>query len=181
MARPRRRRVRVRVRTGPQVDFEWIGFRSGGLAANLNVQSEHEIMPPNLANTVGVEALTVVRVVGMVAVRQQAGVITTSAFGWHLGVWSVGGDQTIDDLPTAVSTDIDDIANKRIMHWQTYQRPAYGSSIADADEIPFLMPFDIKVRRRITKRETLLLLATASDTARLRLSVDCRVLISHIA
>ncbi len=177
-----RHRVKIGVRIPPFVraEWEWIGFASGGTSGNLNTTIIHELIPPIADDTVGIQSFTVHRIVGEIQVRQQSGVVSTSAIGIGIGVEGVGSDQTSDDPLVPLTQDVDHLAHKGYMFkWSGF--PAYGVAIAEADGIPWSMPIDIKVKRIVEKRQRLVITLTAETTARLRAIVNVRALIRESA
>jgi len=173
----RRRSVSITRKRTDRVSLEWVGFRSGGSQGNLNTTVIHEIIGPAAASTIVQTDLTVLRVVGVISIAAQNTVAATTSIGMMLRVANVGGDQVINESVSPLSTDVDDFDNSGIMWWRTISRAGAGVAAADLDTIAFHIPFDIKVKRKMDKRDTLILELEAGSTAVARASVDLRCLI----
>lgn len=173
-----RRRRKVAVRYGKAgASYEWLGFRDGGADANLDTSTSFELIAPAGASAVLLPDFTVIRVVGQIGLRYQSTVTTSTRCGAMLQHVNVGGDQTIDNQISPLSTDVDDFDHKGIMWWQTWTTPTSEAQAADQDQVPRYIPIDIKVKRIIDKRDSLVLRIDASTTGRLRASVNVRVLV----
>ena len=177
MAR-RRLRVRVDAGRGPRVSLEWMGFRDAGAAANLvTSDTRFELVPPAGASAVVIPDLTILRIVGHVTIGQQAGVTTNTGCNFLIHKVNVGGDQTIDDTLTPASTDPDDFDHAGIMYWYGHPRAGLTNGpAADFDQSVRVIPIDIKTKRKLDKRDTLVLSARAAALNTLAMSVNLRVL-----
>lgn len=162
---------------GAEVGYEWLGFRDSGVAGNLNTRTSFELVPSAGASSAIHPDLVVMRIVGDVSVRQQAGVTTSSRLGLLIGVSNVGGDQVIDNPFNPISTDVDDFDHPGIMFWRNWQTPQYGVSMADADNQEMTIPIDVKTKRKLNKRDTLVCVMEAGSTNTLRASCNLRVYI----
>lgn len=176
-----RHRVKIAVRAPfVRAEWEWIGFASAGTAGNLDTTIVHELIPPIADDVIGIQSFTVHRIVGNIQIRQQSGIVSTSAVGIGIGVEGVGSDQTSDDPLAPTTQDVDHLAHKGYMYkWTGF--PSYPVVIAEADGIPWSHDIDIKVKRIISKRERLVITLTATTTARLRAIVNVRALIRESA
>ncbi len=161
----------------PRKNLEWLGFRDGGTPANLNTSTSFELIAPAGASAVVVNDATVLRVVGNLTFTAQSAVTAGSAVGVMLFKANVGADQTIDADVPPLTTDVDDFANENIMWWKVWQSVLALSASADWDEVSFEVPIDIKVKRRIEKRDTLVMRIDAATTGRTRVSANLRCLI----
>ena len=173
----RRRCVRVKYERGERVSFEWLGFTDGGASGNLNTQSQFELIPPAGASGVIVPDLTVYRVVGSVTVRAQSGVTSGTSLGIRVSVHNVGGDQTIDNMFSALSSDPDDMDFAGTMYKRVISNALAPVAAADFDTVGVEYPIDIKVKRKMNKRDTLMCVMDAAITARLVAFCNLRVLI----
>ena len=172
------RRKKIKIRAGQDASLEWIGFRDAGIDGNLDVSTEFELVPPSAASSVLLPDVTVLRILGDVSIRNQSTVTAMSTFGMMVQKVNVGGDQTIDDGINPNSTDVDDFDHSGIMWWRTFSAPNYGhGTTAEYDSIPIHIPFDIKTKRRLNKRDSIILRIQAGTTGRLQASVNCRVLV----
>lgn len=173
-----RRRRKFTARYGKaSASYEWLGTRDGGAEANLDVSTAFELMAPAGASAVLLPDFTVVRIVGLLGLRFQSGVTTSTRVGAMVQKVNVGGDQTSDDSIDPLSTDVDDFDHSGIMWWQTWTCPVASVAAAEADSAAaFLVPIDIKIKRIINKRDRLILRVDASTTARMRASCNVRVL-----
>ena len=175
----RRRRFPFRPpRPMPRKNLEWIGFRDGGVSANLDTTANFELVPPASADGVVIADITVLRVVGQICISNQGAVTTNAAVGMMLGVRSVGKDQTIDEVYTPLGTDVDELDNGVMWQWVA-STPGPGVAAGDLDLVSLIIPVDITVKRRVEKRDSLVLTATASTSGRKELSVNLRCLIKH--
>ena len=174
---PRRRGVRVTYTQKKRISFEWVGFRSGGTQGNLDTSITHEIVPPAGAAAVIQPDITLYRVVGMISLTAQAAGATTTGIGMQLRVASVGGDQVIDETLNPLTTDVDLFDDKGIIWWQSYGRLGANVAAADLDIVGVHIPIDVKVKRKMDKRDTLVLRIDASTTGISRVSVETRCLI----
>lgn len=173
-----RRRPFRRPRPMPvRKSLEWIGFRSGGTPGNLNTSISHELLGPAAQTAIVIVDATVLRVVGMLGFTAQSGVTSGTAVGAMLFKANVGSDDTIDADVPPLSTDVDDFDNPNIMWWQTWQSVLAPSAAADFDEVAFHVPLDITVKRKLSKRDTLVLRVDALTTGRTRVTVNLRTLI----
>ncbi len=176
-----RHRVKATVRVPfVKLEWEWVGTRSGPGLANLNTTVVYEIIPVIADDTVGIQSFTVYRVVGLITVMSQAGIVNANALGMVLGVEDAGTDQTSDNTLPTTSTDVDAFHHKGIMWWWT-GFPVFPSGMTDSDESGMHVPIDIKVKRIIHKRQRLVLTAECATTARLRIGVNLRCLIRETA
>ncbi len=160
-----------------RVSLEWCGFRDGGTPSNLNTSTLFELVPPAGASAVVVTDFTVLRVVGNLSFQSQSGVTSSAAVGAMLFRANVGADQAIDADVPPLTTDVDDFDNNRIMWWQTWSSVAAAAASADFDEVARVVPIDITVKRKMDKRDTLVMRVDAGTTARVRVSVNLRALI----
>ncbi len=175
MARSRRRRITVGYGKA-RVSYEWVGFADGGTDTNLDTTTSFELWPPGAADSVAEPDVTVLRIVGNISLGNQSAVTSNAAVGIHIGVRSVGRDQTIDEAYVPLSTDADDLDNGRMFNWvSTKAGPAVV--VADLDTISLIIPVDIKVGRKMNKRDTLVCTIQAAVTARKTASVNLRALI----
>ena len=173
-----RRRRKFKIRVGPvSGSYEWLGFRDGGADANLDTSTAFELIAPAGASAVLLPDFTVLRVVGQLGFRYQSTVTTSTRVGAMLQKVNVGGDQTIDGQINPLSTDVDDFDHEGIMWWQTWTTPVSEAQAADQDQVPRYIPIDIRVKRIINKRDSLVLRIDASTTARVRASCNVRVLV----
>ena len=176
MARRRRFRVRADAGRGPRVSLEWLGFTDAGISAGLDTTTSFELIPPASADSVVVADFTVLRVVGNIALSNQSAVTSNSAVGMQLGVRSVGRDQVIDETFDPLSADTDDLDNKVMWQWIA-ATPGPAVVAADLDLISLIIPVDIKVKRKMNKRDSLVLTCKAATTARKEVSCNLRVLV----
>ncbi len=176
-----RHRFKVQLGAGPaKLEWEWIGFHSGAVPGSLDTSIVHEIVPVIADTTVGIQSFTCHRIVGQIQIRQQSGVTTASAVGITIGVEDAGLDQTSDNPFVPLSTDVDHAAHKgQMFRWVGF--PVYQTALGDADDVPWNLPIDIKVKRIIDKRQRLVATLTAASTARLRATVNLRTLIRESA
>ncbi len=174
---PRGRR-KVKLRYGKaSVSYEWLGFRDAGSESNLDTSTSFELVGPAGASGILHPEYTVMRIIGTIGFRYQATVTTSTRAGAIVQLANVGGDQAIDNGINPLSTDLDDFDHKGIMWWRTWTNPVAEVVVAEGDEIQRVIPVDIKTKRIITKRDTLIVRIDASTTARLRTSVNLRVLV----
>ena len=159
-------------------NLEWTGFVDGGTAANLDTTTSFELIPPAAATAVIQPDLTVLRILGTISLSNQSAVTSNTAVGIHIGVRSVGRDQTIDEAYVPLSTDVDDLDNGVMWRWST-NSPGAGVAAGDMDLVSLILPVDIKVKRRLDKRDTLVCTIEAATTARKEASVALRCLIKH--
>ena len=162
----------------PRRNLEWIGFRDGGVSTNLDTTANFVIVPAASADSIVVPDVTVLRVVGQITISNQGAVTTNAAVGFMMGVRSVGKDQTIDEAYTPLGTDTDELDNGVMWQW-VCATPGAAVANADLDVISLIIPVDITVKRKIEKRDLLVLTATASTTGRKEVSVNLRCLIKH--
>ncbi len=173
-----RRRLRIRFKgpQGPSGSLEWLGFADGGVNSNLDTTTTFELVPPAGASGVVEKDLTVLRIVGDISISAQTSVVASSAVGMMIGVRSVGRDQVIDEAYVPLSTDPDDLDNS--VMWK-FVAANFGAhlAIADQDVTSVVVPVDITVKRKMSKRDTLVLTIQAEVTARKRAAVNLRTLI----
>ncbi len=172
----RRFRFRADAGRGPRISLEWLGFRDAGIDANLDTDVTFELIPPAGAAGVGFLDLTVLRVVGDLSFRNQGAVVASVPVGAMLHVANVGGDQAIDDGINPLSTDLDDFDHRGIMWWRSWTALMAHAPIADVDTIPTVVPFDIKVKRKLSKRDTFIMRVAAGASSISQVSLNCRVL-----
>ena len=156
--------------------MEWTGFADGGADVNLDTTTSFELWPPSGAASVAEVDTTVLRIVGFISIGNQSAVTANAAVGIHIGVRSVGRDQTIDEAYVPLSTDADDLDNGRMWGWVSTKAGAPVAA-ADLDLISLLIPVDIKINRRMQKRDTLVCTIQAGTTARKTASVNLRALV----
>ena len=173
----RRRGVRLTHRREDRVSLEWLGFHDGGTPANLDTQTAFELVPPGPASGAVESDLTVLRVVGNVSTMLQNTQTVPATVGMQLHVGNVGGDQAVDDAPNPLSTDIDDADHAGIMWWMVYGQPTNSVASADRDLVAVQYPIDIKVKRKLSKRDTLVFRVESSTTGIMRVFVNLRTLI----
>ncbi len=161
------------------MSLEWLGFRDGGTPSNLNTSTSFELIAPAGASAIVVPDITVKRVVGNISFLAQSGVVATSNVAAMLFKANVGGDQVIDNDIPPLTTDVDDFDHAGIMWWQTWPGVSAPVLPADYDDVPLVVPLDITVQRKMDKRDTLILRIDAGTTARVRVSVNLRVLIRN--
>ena len=166
----------VGYRKGPVLLWEWIGFRDAGAAANLDTSTAFELLPPAADTGVGEGAFTVHRVVGELGVRHQSGIVSHDPVGIVLTADDVGDDQTVGEPVDPQSTDVDEMASKKIMWWWNGSGMA-GAPVADTDIVDYRIPLDIRVKRILDKRTRLVITAQATTTGRMRVSCNVRTLI----
>ncbi len=153
-----------------------MGFRGGGTYANLNTAIVFEILPPIADDTVGIQSFTCHRIVGSIFLMHQSGIVSNDTAGVVVGVESVGADQTSDDPFLPTTTDTDALAHKGVMWWWTGQM-TFGGPIADSDVTPYELKVDITVKRKVDKRQRLVISCAANTTGRLRILPNVRALI----
>ncbi len=166
-------------RFGKKRQYEWLGFRDGGAAGNLDTSTVFELIPPSGASSVVINEFMLHRVVGMMSFSNQGSVTATTHAGAVLQQADVGGDQVIDDGVPPLTTDLDEFANPGILWWQTWGSITAPVAAADYDTTALHVPLDVKGKRRFGKRKTLILRVDAATTARLKVAVNVRVLIEH--
>ena len=176
-ARRRRFRFRADAGRGPRISLEWLGFRDAGIPANLDTAVSYELVAPGAAGAIAKDDLTVLRVVGNLSFTAQSGVIAGSTLGAMLFKANVGGDQVIDDDFSALVTDVDKFDHSGIMWWQSWQGLLPQTATSEFDEVPVVVPIDIKVKRKLNKRDTLIMRVDAGTTGRSRVSANLRTLI----
>ncbi len=180
MAR-RRRRTNRAVEAGFRglyVRYEWTGFRDGGTPANLDTSVSFELVPPDGASSVVNLLPRIRRVVGDLSFSNQSTVVAGASIGYMFFMGNVGADQTIDADVPPLTTDPDDFNNAGIMHWHTVRDMLENSAPAEYDEASLRVPIDLKFNRKMKARDTFVLRVDAGTTARARVSVNLRVLIS---
>lgn len=173
-----RRRRKVTVAVGPvRVSYEWLGFMSGGTPANLDTSVQHELIPPSGASSVLDLEFTVLRCVGQLSFNMQSGVVAPVGVGAMIQKVTVGGDQVIDNIVNPLTTDPDDFDDRGIMWWWVAHQVGPHTPIADVDSVSVVVPFDVRTKRKMSKRDTLVLRVDAGTTAVSRVAVQCRTLI----
>ena len=173
-----RRRRKVAVGYGKaRVSYEWIGFSDALVSTNLTTSvTRFELVPPAGASGVIEPDITVQRVVGMLTVRQQDGVTSGTGVAMAVHVVDVGSDQTIDDDYDPLHSDADAL-DYPVMWWWPVTRVGGPVVKAEQDTTSLLVPVDIKVKRKMGKRQSLILTARAGSSNVLALGVNLRSLI----
>ncbi len=171
-----RKRI-IRVRSEKRISLEWLGFRDGGIPGNLNTSTVFELVPPAGASAAVEHDVTHLRTVGNISFTAQSAVVAGTSLGAILFKGNVGADQAVDADVPPLSTDVDDFDNSGIMWWQTWQSLLPAGPAADFDEAAVVIPIDIRVKRRLSKRDNIQLRIDAGTTARARVSVNVRTLI----
>ncbi len=171
--RPPRRVVAPR-----RVDLEWLGFRDGGVLANLTTSVlDFELVPPAAADGIGVAAVTVLRVVGTVGIGTQAGVLTATRASFGIVVSPTGEDQTSDLDWSPGSTDVDALDERGVMFWWSAAKANTMPTVAaDFDQVIRLIDIDIKTKRRMQKRDRLVCRLVAGSNSIVNASINLRVL-----
>ena len=161
-----------------RISLEWLGFRDSGVLANLTTSVlDFELVPPGEADGIGIPDVTVLRVVGNVGIGTQAGVVTATRASWGIVVSPVGEDQTSDLDWSPGSTDVDALDEGGVMHWWSSARAnGVEGPAADFDQRMRLIPVDIKVKRRLSKRDRLIIRLVAGSNSIVNASVNLRVL-----
>ncbi len=176
----RRKRLRFRADAGrgPRISLEWLGFRDGGASAALDTSAIFELIPPAAESAVIETDLTVLRVVGQLCFKNQGTVTTPTTIGAMLFKGNVGGDQTIDDGINPLTTDPDNFDHSGIMWWQTWPSIPYSHGVTGEYDVgSVVMPIDIKVKRKLDKKDTLIMRVDAGTTGRAVCSCNLRTLI----
>ena len=175
------RKTRRRVTVGygkARVSFEWMGFRDGGTLASLTTATtDFEIVPPASAGGIGISDSTVYRIVGQIGISNQAGVVTRTALGMGIVLSPVGEDQTSDLDWSPRSTDIDAQDENGVMWWYVAPRAGPEGPAADYDTSSLVLPIDIRVKRRLQKRDRIVLRAVAGSANVLEIAVNLRALV----
>ena len=173
--RPYRRKATVGYGKA-RVSYEWMGFRDGGVDTNLDVLSQFELVPPAAAGSIGIPDVTCLRIVGDVTFRLQSGVTANTNIGVMIGKRSVSSDQVVDELFDPLSNDVDSQDLDGIMFWRTLSSVPFAGPSGDADNQAWVMPIDIRVARKLDKRDTIVIVLEAGTTARIRAATNLRVL-----
>ncbi len=178
MAQRMRYKRKVTVAYGKaRIYYEWIGFSDAAGGTNLvTTATRFGLVPPAPASGVIEPDITVQRVVGTLAVRNQTGVTTSTALSMAVHVVGVGSDQTIDDDYVPQHSDADALDHP-VLWWWSAQNVTAAVAAADYDTTSLIIPVDIKVKRKLDKRDTLILTAVAGGANISRLSVNLRCLI----
>lgn len=150
----------------------------GGIGANLTASVlDFELIPPGAADSIGVDDSTVLRIVGSVSILTQSGVLTSTRAGFGILKTDVGSDQTSNTDWDPIDTDIDSLDNNGVMFWWALAKAngVHGPA-ADFDQVPVVIPLDIRVKRKMEKRDRLILRARAGAANVSAMSVNLRVL-----
>lgn len=160
-------------------DLEWLGFRDGGVLANLTTSDlDFELVPPADADGIGIAAVTVLRVVGTVGIGTQAGILTATRASFGVVVSPVGADQTSDLDWSPGSTDTDALDERGVMFWWSSAKAnTPHTPAADFDQaMGHLINIDIKTKRKLQKRQRLVIRLVAGSNNVVNASVNLRVL-----
>lgn len=157
------------------VSYEWSGFLNTTPLSLLTTVTAQELLGDAMQGSVGTPDLTVHRIVGLISVRPNASATSAGMIG--LEIQRVVADSTSAIVVNSpLDTDIDARANDVMWGW--HGRPELNLSITD-DSGTFLIPVDVRIKRRLDKRHGVVLASLADATGRYEIQTALRVLTSH--